>query len=100
MFPDSDLGDELQGAKVSHNHLINETVYTFSHDDLKLFIEYELELLRGCDEVYTYEFTRDKTKIDIEPENWMNEENYWHTRNINKSQELGIGYRRWKNEKS
>ena len=100
VFPDSDLGDELKGAKVSHNHLINETVYTFSHDDLKLFIEYELELLRGCDEVYTYEFTRDKTKIDIEPENWMNEENYWHTRNINKSQELGIGYRRWKNEKS
>lgn len=98
VFPDFDLKDELKGASVSHNHPIEESSYTFSRDDLDLFLEYDLEVLRGCDEKYTYEFTRDKTLIDSEPDDWMNFENYAHANIIMLAKERGIGYRRWKNE--
>lgn len=101
VFPDTDLGDELIGAKVSHNHPIAETSYSFSEDDLLLFIEYQLELLHGCDEKYTYQFTRnakdidDIFDVDIEV---ATEETYWHLNSIKLAHQYGIGYRRWKNE--
>ena len=46
VFPDSDLKDKLKGASVTHNHPITETVYSFSEDDVTLFLEYKLEILR------------------------------------------------------
>lgn len=98
VFPDFDLKNKLKGSSVSHNHPIEETAYTFSTDDLGLFIEYELELLRGCDEKYTYEFTRDALEIDDEPDDWMNFENYNHADIIMRAKKYGIGYRRWLNE--
>ncbi len=100
VFPDSDLKDKLKGASVTHNHPISETEYSFSGDDFDLFIEYELEVLRGCDEKYTYEFTRDALQIDEEPVNWMSFENFRHVNVIQKAKEHGIGYRRWLNEQS
>ncbi len=98
VFPDFDLGDRLVGAKASHNHPMEETSYTFSKDDMQLFLDYSLETLRGCDEKYTYEFTRDAEKIDMMPDNWRTEENYEHCTIINRAKEAGIGYRRWKND--
>lgn len=98
VFPDFDLKEKLFGATISHNHPINETLFTFSGDDLELFQKYNLDLLRGCDEKYTYEFSRDASIIDKEPEDWMNFENFEHARIIEKAKKLGIGYRRWLNE--
>lgn len=98
VFPDADLGDKLKGASLSHNHIDAETLFSFSDDDLELFMEYELEVLRGCDSKYVYELTRNANDIDIEPANWSTDENYWHTHAIVVAKEYGIGYRRWKNE--
>lgn len=99
VFPDADLGDKLIGAKVSHNHPIDETVYTFSSVDYKLFDNYQLEYLRGCDEKYTYEFTRDPSQLDEYPDDWRSEENFEHANIIRYVEQLNIGYRRWRNEK-
>lgn len=98
VFPDYDLKDKLKGASVSHNHPIEETTYTFSTADLSLFMEYDLEVLRGCDEKYTYELTRDSANIDDFPEEWTNEENYGHCTIIDLASKYKIGYRRWGNE--
>ncbi len=98
VFPDSDLKEKLYGASVSHNHVIDETTYSFSGDDLDMFMMYDLELLRGCDEKYVYEFTRNAKEIDEALEDWYTVENYQHCYIINKAKEFGIGYRRWKNE--
>ena len=98
VFPDFDLGDELIGATVSHNHPITETLYSFSDDDLWLFQVYRLAVLHGCDEKYTYEFTRNADDIDEMLLEWDTEENYWHCKMIEKAESMNIGYRRWKNE--
>ena len=97
VFPNFDLGNELFGASVSHNHPITETSYTFSKADLTLFQQYNLDVLRGCDEKYTYELTRNASLIDEEPEDWDTFENYFHSSMIQKAKESGLGYRRWLN---
>lgn len=98
VFPDFDLKDRLFGATISHNHPISETTFSFSSDDLALFMEYKLEVLRGCDKKYTYELTGDAANIDEFPEDWMNEDNYQHCVVIDLASKYRIGYRRWKNE--
>lgn len=98
VFPDTDLKGKLRGAKITHNHPIDVTEYTFSSADLMLFQECELSVLRGCDELYTYELTRDNMQIDELDEDWMNEENFRHNMTIDLAKQYGIGYRRWKNE--
>ena len=42
VYPDVDLKDKLQGAIVSHNHVISETEYSFGSSDLRLFEKYKL----------------------------------------------------------
>lgn len=98
VFPDLDLNEKVRGAIISHNHPMSETGYTFSNVDLRLFMNYELKVLRGCDELYTYEFTRNANEIDETLEDWYTEENYQHCEIIEKAKERNIGYRRWKNE--
>lgn len=98
MFPDFDLKEKIRGATITHNHPMQETSYSFSRDDLSLFLEYNLDVLRGCDELYTYEFTRDATQVDDEPADWMNLENFNHADMIRNAKVYNIGYRRWKNE--
>lgn len=93
-----DLNEKLRGAIISHNHPMSETGYTFSDVDMQLFMDYELEILRGCDELYTYEFTRNASEIDETLENWCTEENYQHCHIIEEAKKRNIGYRRWKNE--
>jgi hypothetical protein len=61
-------------------------------------MDYELEVLRGCDQRYVYEFTRNASEIDEMPDDWMNFENFEHGRIIEKAKALGVGYRRWLNE--
>ncbi len=99
VFPDFDLGDKLQGAAVTHNHPIEETEFSFSDDDISLFMNQNLSILRGCDEKYTYELTRNASEIDNVPEDWMDFENYRHARAILIAEQNQIGYRRWKNDK-
>jgi SPP1 gp7 family putative phage head morphogenesis protein len=98
VYPDYDFGEKLKNASVTHNHPIDETLYSFSDDDLALFIDYNLKILRGCDEKYTYEFTRDAENIDNEVTDWRNFETFQHEKIKTKAKESGIGYRRWKNE--
>lgn len=92
------LGDKLKGAIVTHNHPKEETEYSFGKEDFSFFEKYELVILRGCDEKYTYEFTRNPKEIDEQPLEWMNEENYQHSQNICHVMEYKVGYKRWKNE--
>ena len=97
VFPNYDLGDELFGATMSHNHIISETSFTFSDEDLDMFQSFNLDILRGCDEKYTYELTRNATLIDDVPEAWDTFENFHHAQMILKAKEYGLGYRRWLN---
>ena len=101
VFPDFDLQDSLKGAIISHSHPNGETQYTFSHDDLDLFLELDLETLRGCDEKYTYEFNRNADDIDDidDPDIGIDDllmETFAHYDMINRAKKNGIGYRRWK----
>lgn len=97
VFPNYDLGDDLFGATVSHNHIISETSFTFSDEDIDMFQLFNLDVLRGCDEKYTYELTRNATLIDDIPEVWDISENFYHAKMILKAKEYGLGYRRWSN---
>lgn len=97
VYPDVDLGDELRGAYVTHNHPSDVTEYTFSADDRELFMKYELKTLRGCDTMYTYEFSWNPEEIDEESDDWRATETFAHNAMIRKAKESNIGYRRWKN---
>lgn len=54
VYPNYDLGDELSGACVTHNHPASETHFSFSADDISMFMDYRLTELVGTDERYTY----------------------------------------------
>lgn len=95
VFPDYDLKDKIKGATISHNHPIDETLYTFSKPDLMMFKDFDLDVLRGCDEKYTYEFTKNSVIIDDIHDDWMNVENFEHNNIIGLAKKYNIGYRRW-----
>ena len=101
VYPNVDLGDELMNASVTHNHpsgSLNE--YSFSQDDIDLFVEYNLKLLRGIDEKYIYELSRERTDLDshaaLEELINSNGDLARHEEVIEIARGLGIGYRRWK----
>ena len=97
VFPERDLGDELlHKAYITHNHIMQETEYSFSNDDLDMFMKYELQILRGCDGKYVYEFSRNPEEIDEQLPDWNKMENFQHCIMIRAAGKLGIGYRRWK----
>ena len=58
VYPNIDLSEELYGAYVTHNHPIQETHFSFSYDDISLFMDYELTQLKGVDFKYTYTIQR------------------------------------------
>lgn len=103
VYPDLDLGGELLGAAVTHNHPIGSgNEYSFSNSDIKLFMDKELKVLRGIDEKYVYELTRNAQEID-EPlslfELSETDGDFGrHEKVIDMAKQLGIGYRRWKRE--
>lgn len=94
-----DLGDKIIGSIVTHNHPIEETIFSFSNNDVDLFEEYQLKILRGFDKKFTYELNRVTDDIDSEPLNWDTIENFQHTNIIYIAEERGYGYRRWENGK-
>lgn len=92
------MGEELEGAGVTHNHPVgSDNEYSFSNEDIRLFMDNDLEILRGIDERYIYELTRDASEID-EPKFTfdLNEDDGRHELVIQECKRLGIGYRRWK----
>lgn len=58
VFPNTDLGEALRGSYVTHNHPIGQTHFSFSADDLAMFMEYQLPELRGADSKYSYRLVR------------------------------------------
>ncbi len=94
-----DMGDDLKGAYVTHNHPAGSSnEYSFSDADIRMFMEYNLEVLRGIDEKYIYELTRDASKIDANRPllDLIDEDDGRHEGVIEEAQKMGIGYRRWK----
>lgn len=94
----ADSGINLDGAYVTHNHPINSAnEYSFSNDDINMFIENNLKLLRGIDQHYVYELTRNSQDLDQNiPLFEITDYDSRHEIVIRKARELGIGYRRWK----
>ncbi|MCM1212921.1 MAG: minor capsid protein [Lachnospiraceae bacterium] len=58
VYPDFDLQDELSGAYMTHNHPASETHYSFSVNDISLFMEYKLRELVGVDDRFAYRIRR------------------------------------------
>ena len=96
VYPDIDLGNELKGAYVTHNHPIgSDNEYSFSAADIGLFADHNLEILRGIDEKYVYELNRNPNDIDQLMEiGQLNEENSRHNFVIDEAMKRKIGYRR------
>lgn len=101
VYPDYDLGEELRGADMTHNHPVgSDNKYSFSESDRSLFFSYELHILRGIDELYEYEFNRDKDDVDeITGSAFdIDEYSFRHQKVIDEARLFGIGYRRKKRE--
>nr|DAI35746.1 MAG TPA: minor capsid component [Caudoviricetes sp.] len=98
VYPDEDLGDELRGAVVTHNHPVgSDNEWSFSKADINLFTLYELSILRGIDEKYVYELNRFPQDIDKIPSFAEAEELVFrHSMVIQEAKRRGFGYRRWK----
>ncbi len=100
VWPDIDLGDEIIGASITHNHPKKETNYSFSDADIRLFEKYKLSKLRGIDNKYTYELNRSKKPILSIPDDYFEQDyGYDHLRNIQYALDNDICYMRWKNER-
>ena len=102
VWPDTDLGDKLKGAYVTHNHPKETTNFSFSSMDRGLFSKYELKIIRGIDYKYTYELNRNssfKEKMPTveEMESYLSG-NDFHLENVMYSYQYDIGYKRWKND--
>lgn len=99
VWPDVDLGDELIGAVVTHNHLEKYTNYSFSQADVSLFEKYNLKKLRGIDKKYTYEFDSTKKHLLEIPEDYLfNDYGIEHLMNIQYAIDKDVYYMRWINE--
>ena len=101
--PYDDLGDKIINSSMTHNHpkgSFNE--YSFSRADQNAYDTYKQEILRGIDELYTYEFHRDSTDIDermtLAEVMQDGAHNFRHSQVIAESIERGYGYRRVKRE--
>ena len=96
LSPILELGDKLNDATITHNHPTEETEYSFSNDDIALFMNYGLERLRGIDDKFVYELSRDPNEID-DPVFFgdVNEFNYRHSQVVDKARDYDIGYRRF-----
>lgn len=98
VYPDADLGEQLIGAVMTHNHPAGSTnEYSFSSADLSLYMDYKLKCLRGVDERFFYEFTRDASELDEHISLFdMTEFDSRHEQVIDMAKRYGIGYRRWR----
>lgn len=97
VYPDVDLGEELRGADMTHNHPKGSSnEWSFSEADRSLYFKYELNILRGVDEYFEYEFSRNKDDIDELAVSVFDLDEYSsrHQKVIDQAMTYGIGYRR------
>lgn len=96
VYPDYDLGEELRGADMTHNHPKgSDNEYSFSSADIMLFAEWELKTLRGVDELFWYILDHDPEHIDkhlsiFEFDDYSSR----HEEVIGRAEKFGYGYRR------
>lgn len=92
--PSKALGEELRGASVTHNHPIDSrNEYSFSEDDVNMFKSYDLEILRGIDELFSYELNRDISSSDDIPF-FVADNSYRHYRLTLWASDNDVGYYR------
>lgn len=94
VYPGYDLGEELNGADVTHNHPIgSRNEYTFSSNDVRLFEDYKLNTLRGIDERYVYELNHNPATLD-NPTPFLELDEYsaQHEDMIDTAERRGYGY--------
>jgi len=96
VYPDYDLGEELRGADMTHNHPVgSDNEYSFSSADIMLFAEWELKTLRGVDELFMYVLDRDPEHIDKHLSIFeFNDYSSRHEEVIGRAEKFGYGYRR------
>lgn len=89
--------NSLENAIITHNHPKDETKYTFSKEDINIYKEYKLSILRGFDYKYYYELNKNyknnNNKINILVKD-MDEELYNHLMISIKCNSERIGYQR------
>lgn len=98
VWPDSDLGNELIGAIITHNHPKKVTNYSFSSADIKLFEKYSLSKLRGIDNKYIYELDRNNLPTLKQPTwgEYVEDNSLHHLKAIQYAIDNNISYKRWK----
>lgn len=88
---------DLKGAIVTHNHPAEETEYSFSTEDLRLFEEAELKQLRGVEHKYTYLLERDAGRETVIPDDKIDfsvDDIYQHYKTAKAAKEKGYFYER------
>lgn len=100
VWPDVDLGDEIMGSSITHNHPKTETNYSFSSADIRLFEKYKLSKLRGIDDKYIYELDKNKKPSLKNPsfDDDVEDITLDHLRLIQYAIDNNISYKRWKND--
>lgn len=99
VWPDVDLGNEIMGSSITHNHPKTETNYSFSSADIRLFEKYKLSKLRGIDDKYIYELDKNKKPSLKNPsfDDDVEDITLEHLRLIQYAIDNNISYKRWKN---
>lgn len=100
VYPDVDLKGKLFGADVTHNHPVGSNhEYSFSKEDVSLFINYRLGLLRGFDNKFSYELDWNANNVDHQISIFeVDEYSARHSMLIEQALVEGFGYRRKKIE--
>nr|DAL06341.1 MAG TPA: minor capsid protein 2 [Caudoviricetes sp.] len=98
VYPDYDLGDKIKNSTIIHNHPEHLTAYTFSDDDVRLFIKYELKELYGVDDKYIYKLSSIDLTVDKLPDEWWHGTTFRHSQIITSASKNSFGYRRINND--
>ena len=100
VWPDVDLGNEIIGSSITHNHPKAETSYSFSPADINLFDKYNLGKLRGVDDKYIYELDRNGNPTLTRPtlDDVIEDNSIYHIQAIDYSIKNNVSYMRWKHD--
>lgn len=95
----TELGIDLTGAYITHNHPEGLHDFGFSNDDFAFFTANNLKLLRAIDEKYIHELTTDLFDMGFEDIDINDFSNYQLIKQLEKSKSIGLRYRRLLNDK-
>lgn len=100
VWPDIDLGDKIKNSSITHNHPTQETSYSFSDADIRLFEKYKISKLRGIDNKYVYELDRNKLPSLNNPtlEDIIEDVTFEHLNLIKYAIDNNVSYMRCKND--